>query len=59
MPIRFEHHIDASWNEVWTVTTQLRHLTRVGDRLIHTTEPALFPHDGEISVNRLVWEKPR
>jgi hypothetical protein len=46
-----EHHIDASWNEVWTGTTQRRHVAKDGDRLIYTTDPAPFPRDGKISVN--------
>ena len=28
-----EHHIDASWNEVWTGTTQMRHVAKDGDRV--------------------------
>jgi Lipocalin-like domain len=54
---RIEHHIDISWNELWTGTTVVRDIRRDGDRLIYTTKPAPFPRDGKMSVNTLVWEK--
>lgn len=54
---RIEHHIDISWNEVWTGTVVIRDIKKEGDRLIYTTEPAPFPRDGKMSVNTLVWEK--
>ena len=31
-----EHHIDLSWNEVWTATMQVRDIKTDGDRLIYT-----------------------
>jgi hypothetical protein len=52
-----EHHIDISWNEVWTGTTQVRAVKREGDRLIYTTRPAPNPDDGKVSITTLVWEK--
>jgi hypothetical protein len=52
-----EHHIDISWNEVWTGTTQFRDVKKEGDRLIYTTRPAPFVSDGKMSVVTLVWEK--
>jgi hypothetical protein len=52
-----EHHIDISFNELWTGTTVIRDIRRDGDRLIYTTKPAPFPKDGKMSVNTLVWEK--
>ena len=54
---RIEHHIDISWNEVWTGTTVIRDIKKEGDRLVYTTKPAPFPRDGKMSVNTLVWEK--
>ena len=51
-----EHHIDASWNEIWTGTTQIRDIKKDGERLVFTTKPAPFPRDGKMSVNTLVWE---
>jgi Lipocalin-like domain len=52
-----EHHIDISFNELWTGTTVVRDIRRDGDRLVYTTKPAPFPRDGKVSVNTLVWEK--
>jgi len=52
-----EHHIDASWNEIWTGTTQIRDIKKEGERLVFTTKPAPFPRDGKMSINTLVWEK--
>jgi hypothetical protein len=39
---RIEHHIDISWNQLWTGTTVVRDIRRDGDRLIYTTKPAPF-----------------
>jgi len=52
-----EHHIDISWNELWTGTTVIREVKREGDRLIYTTKPAPFSSDGKVSITKLVWEK--
>jgi lipocalin-like protein len=52
-----EHHIDISWNELWTGTTVIRDIKREGDRLVYTTKPAPFPRDGKMSINTLVFEK--
>jgi hypothetical protein len=35
-----EHHIDLSWNQIWSGTTQVRDIKKDGDRLIYTTRPA-------------------
>ena len=52
-----EHHIDISWNEIWTGTTQFRDVKKDGERLIYTTHPAPNVRDGKMSVTTLVWEK--
>jgi hypothetical protein len=52
-----QHHIDISWNELWTGTTVVREVKKEGDRLIYTTKPAPFSRDGKVSITRLVWEK--
>jgi hypothetical protein len=52
-----ENHIDISWNELWTDTTQIRDIRKEGDKLIFTTRPAPFSGDGKMSVVTLLWEK--
>jgi hypothetical protein len=52
-----EHHIDGSWNQVWTGTTQIRNVKKDGDRLIYTTQPGRSPIDGSMGFATLVWEK--
>ena len=52
-----EHHIDGSWNQVWTGTTQIRNVKKDGDRLIYTTQPGPSPIDGSLGFATLVWEK--
>jgi Lipocalin-like domain len=51
------HHIDISWNEVWTGTTVARELRRDGDRLVYSSPAAPFSSDGRMSLVTLVWEK--
>jgi long-subunit fatty acid transport protein len=52
-----KHHIDISWNQAWTGSTQIRDVQREGDKLIYVTRPAPSPTDGKISVVTLVWQK--
>jgi Lipocalin-like domain len=52
-----EHHIELSWNEVWSGTVQVRDVKKVGDRLIYTTRPAPSPIDGSMGFATVVWEK--
>jgi hypothetical protein len=52
-----EHRVDIAWNEVWSGTTQVRAVTREGDRLTLTTPSYTSQVDGKLSVNILVWEK--
>jgi hypothetical protein len=54
---RIEHHIDISWNELWTGMTVIREVRKEGDKLIYTTNPAPFPGDGKMGVATLIWEK--
>jgi hypothetical protein len=54
---RVEHHIDISWNEVWTGTTVIRDLKKEGDKLVYTGRAAPFSGDGKMSLVTLVWEK--
>jgi hypothetical protein len=57
------HHIDISWNQVWTGTTQIREIKREGDKLIYTTKPAPLggggPDDGQMGISILTFEKVR
>ena len=52
-----EHHIDISWNELWSGTVQVRDVKKDGNRLIYTTRPAPSPVDGSMGFATLVWEK--
>jgi hypothetical protein len=52
-----QHHIDISWNEVWTGTTVVRDLKREGDKLVYSLPAAPFSSDGRMSVVTLIWEK--
>jgi hypothetical protein len=51
------HRPDASWNETWTGTDQVRNYTFDGDRLSLATEASPNPFTGKMSVRTLVWEK--
>jgi hypothetical protein len=51
------HHIDVSWNQVWSGTDQIRDVHFDGDRVILTTKPGPFHLDGRMSTTSLVWEK--
>jgi hypothetical protein len=52
-----EHHIDISWNEIWTGTVQRRRVTWEGNRLILTTPPSPRSKDGKMSVRTLTFER--
>jgi len=54
---RVQHHIDISWNQVWTGTTVIRELKKQDDKLVYTAAAAPFAGDGKMSVVTLVWEK--
>jgi hypothetical protein len=52
-----KHHIDFSWNQAWTGTTQIRDVQKDGGKLIYTTRPAPSLVDGKMSVVTIVWQK--
>ena len=47
-----QHHLDISWNEAWTGTTQVRMVTKEGERLVYTNPPQPFSGDGKMSIVR-------
>ncbi len=51
------HHIDVSWNQIWTGTTEIRDVVRDGGRLVYRSRPAPNAIDGRQSVMMLVWER--
>jgi lipocalin-like protein len=53
------HHVDASWNETWTGSDQIRNYKFDGDRLSLATAPSPNPFTGKMSVRTFVWEKVR
>ncbi len=51
------HHVDASWNEAWTGTDQVRFYTLDGDRLTISGAPAPDPYTGQEIVHRIAFER--
>ena len=54
---RVVHHIDASWNEAWTGTHQIRLCELAGERLTYRSPPTRDPMDGRDCVYRVQFEK--
>jgi hypothetical protein len=53
------HHVDISWNENWTGTSQVRNIRLEGGKLYISTNPQPNGIDDRIIVGELVWEKVR
>lgn len=51
------HHVDASWNERWTGTDQVRFYKLDGDILTVDGAPASDPHTGEEVIHRILFRK--
>lgn len=51
------HHIDMSWNQSWTGTSQIRFLRLEGDRLAYLGAPARNPMNGRDCVHKVVFER--
>ena len=51
------HHVDVSWNEVWTGTDLVRDVRLDAGRAILTTRPGPSGRDGRIGTTTLIWEK--
>ena len=54
---KVSHHIDASWNQAWTGTTQVRQFRIDGKTLHIRTLPAKNPLDGRESSSVPIWNK--
>ena len=52
------HHVEVSWNQVWTGTAQVRNLRFEGENLVMTTNPQPGV-DGRRSSSVFVWERAR
>ncbi|MCM2253820.1 MAG: lipocalin-like domain-containing protein [Ramlibacter sp.] len=51
------HTIDASWNENWTGTRQIRLLSFEAGRLVYTTHDTTDPMDGKQCTYRVMFER--
>jgi len=54
---KVSHHVDVSWNEAWTGTTQVRYFRIAGNVLHIRSAPAKDDLDGKLSSSTLVWTK--
>ena len=51
------HHVDISWNQIWTGTDQLRNIKFAGRKVIFSINPQPSSIDGKTTVSVLTWEK--
>lgn len=51
------HHLDISWNEIWTGTDQVRNIKFDGRKVILSTNPQPRSQDGKVAVSIATWEK--
>jgi hypothetical protein len=54
---KVSHHVDISWNQAWTGTTQVRQFRIEGKYLYIHTMPAASPLNGRRSSTELVWKR--
>jgi Lipocalin-like domain len=52
---KLSQHIDTSWNEAWTGTTQTLQLRIDGNTLYTQSPPAKNPRDGRTTSESLIW----
>jgi hypothetical protein len=52
---QFTYHVDASWNEAWTGTTQVRQYRIDGTTLYVDAPPQKNPRTGRVSLDSFVW----
>ena len=53
------HHIDVSWNEAWSGTSQVRFCELRGDTLTYVSAPARNPMTGRDCVHTVAFARPR
>ena len=51
------HHLDISWNQIFTGTDQVRNIKFDGPKLIMSTNPGPRSQDGEVAVSILTFER--
>lgn len=51
------HHVDISWNQVWTGIDLVRDVQISGNRATFTTRPRASPRNGRMETTVAVWEK--
>ena len=51
------HHLDASWNQAWTGTEQIRFARMIGSTLEISGAPAPDPYTGPKVVHRITFRK--
>ncbi|MGH8611440.1 MAG: lipocalin-like domain-containing protein [Gammaproteobacteria bacterium] len=51
------HHLDISWNEIWTGTDQVRNVKFDGRKVILSTNPQPRSQDGKVAISIVTWEK--
>jgi hypothetical protein len=51
------HHVDISWNQSFTGTTQVRFVTVEGDTLVIRTAETPSPIDGSMGAAIITWER--
>jgi hypothetical protein len=54
---RVSHHVDSSWNEAWTGTTQVRQFEIDGNTLRIRSIPEPDFIDGKVTSSELLWIK--
>ena len=54
---RVSHHVDVSWVEAWTGTTQVRQFKIEGNSLHIRSVAAPDPLDGRVSSSTIVWTR--
>ena len=50
------HHLDISWNQVFTGTDQVRNIALDGRKLVMSTNPQPRSQDGQVAVSVLTFE---